>query len=74
MMKVRILIEFDVESLEDEEEDEDEFTENVAKGAASQAAWDHLTLSRNGVNLADDVEVHVDGFGRCRVKVGEAHE
>jgi hypothetical protein len=74
-MKTKILIEFDVEPLE-EDLGEDEFDERVAKGAASMAAFDFLTFCTvSGVNTdTDAVEVHVDGFGKCRVKLGEDHE
>jgi hypothetical protein len=72
-LKTRILIEFDVEPLE-EDLGEGEFNEQIAKGAASQAAFDFLTFCTvSGVNT-DSVEVHVDGFGKCRVKLGEDHE
>ena len=72
-MKVKILIEFEVTTDLDEEE-HGELTENRAKSAASQAAWDHLCLTETGQNPVERVTVHVDGFGECEVKVGEAHE
>jgi hypothetical protein len=74
-LKVKILIEFDVEPLE-EDLGEGEFNEQIAKGAASMAAFNFLTFCTvSGVNTdTDAVEVHVDGFGRCMVKLGEDHE
>jgi len=72
-MKVKILIEFDVTTDLDEEE-HGELTEARAKSAASQAAYDNLVLTRNGPHVHDDVEVHVDGFGDCTVKLGEDHQ
>jgi len=74
-MKVKILIEFDVEPTGDLEED-DELSENQAKSAASLAAYNFLTFCTvSGINYdTDEVEVFVDGFGKCRVKLGEDHE
>jgi hypothetical protein len=71
-MKVKILVEFEVEPAE--YEDGRELTENYAKGAASMAAWHHLCLTLTGVGVAEDVVVHADGFGDCRVRIGEEHE
>ena len=73
-MKVRILIEFDVESMSSE--DDNPLTEDHAKSAASQAAYDYLALVKVSgyTSEAESVEVHADGFGRCRVKLGEEHE
>ena len=66
-MKVKILVEFEVEDCDDE---------NVAKSAASQAAWDYLAFcSVTDVNPGrDDCEVHVDGHGEFTVLIGEDHE
>lgn len=74
-MKVKILIEFEVESLEDEAEF-GELTEETAKVAAGQAAFDYLSFVRisGHTSSCDEVEVHVDGFGKCSVKIGEDHE
>lgn len=71
--KVKILVEFEVtptESLDSE------FTENVAKSAASQAVYDFLSFCTvSGVNTdTDEVIVHVDGFGECVVCIGDDHE
>ena len=70
-MKVKILVEFEVESLEDED-----LTENHAKGAASMATYDYLSLVKVSGYTSDTpvVQVHVDGFGECRVSLGEDHE
>jgi len=67
-VKVKISIEFDVNS------DEDDFTEAEAKAAASVAAWDNLVLTANGQNVCETVTAHVDGFGECTVSVGDEHE
>jgi hypothetical protein len=74
-MKVKILIEFDVDGCEDEEED-GPLTENIAKAAASMAAYDFLTFCTvSGVNTdTEEVVVHVDGYGQCEVRLGEDHE
>ena len=71
-MRVKILVEFDVEP----EEDPEAFDEAVAKGAASLAAYDYLALVKVSgyTSDAESVTVHVDGFGECRVKIGEDHE
>jgi hypothetical protein len=71
-MKVKLLVEFEVEGLEPE--DEAEMLESHAKSAASEAAYQVLCLTRNGVHVHDDVEVHADGYGNCCVKLGEDHE
>lgn len=69
-MRVRILVEFDVQPLED-----DELTENDAKAAASHAAWNYLALEKTaGYDGVESVNVHVDGYGKCRVSLGEDHE
>jgi len=69
-MKVKILCEFEVTS-----DEEDELTEDVAKSAAEQAAFDFLafvTVSGRNTDV-DSVKVHVDGFGKCDVSIGEEH-
>ena len=83
-MKVKIAIEFDVEPLEPGEDESaegvaewmDEFDESVARSAASVAAYDYLSLVKVfGVTTdSAQVEVHVDGFGPCRVQLGKNHE
>ena len=71
-MKVKLLVEFDVKPVVDE----DGFDERVAKSAASQAAYDFLTFCTvSGINTdTDEVTVHVEGFGECKVRLGEDHE
>ncbi len=66
-MKTKILVEFDVPDTDDE---------FVAKSAASQAAYHFLTFCTvSGVNTdTDEVDVSVDGFGDCIVRLGEDHE
>jgi len=74
-MKVKLLIEFEVTTDLDEDE-HGELTENRAKSAASEAAYQYLAFVKiaGHTSAADDVEVHVDGFGDCTVKLGEDHE
>ena len=74
-MKVKILVEFDVTSNEDPDEC-GELTEAVAKGAASQAAWDYLAFVKIAgySSSAEKASVNVDGFGKCSVAIGEDHE
>ena len=69
-MKVKILVEFDVEG------DGEGFNEGVAKAAASLSAYNFLTFCKvSGRNTdVDEVEVHVDGYGECKVRLGEDHE
>ena len=66
-MKVKILVEFDVPGTDDEQ---------VAKGAASMAAYDYLSFCTvSGVNTdTEEVEVHVDGHGEFAVRLGTDHE
>jgi hypothetical protein len=72
-MKVKILIAFDVEPVDDPDND---FTENHAKSAASQAAYDYLSFTKVSGHSTDcdSVEVFADGFGPCNVSIGEDHD
>jgi len=72
-MRVKILAEFDVIPTDD---NDGKVTENVAKSAASQVAYEYLSFCTvSDVNAGrDDVTVHVDGFGECVVRVGDDHE
>jgi len=66
-VKVKILVEFDVPEAEDE---------NVAKSAASMAAY-HFLAFCTVVDFnpgRDECKVHVDGHGEYLVRVGEDHE
>jgi hypothetical protein len=74
-MKVKIGIEFEVSTDLDEDE-YGELTENRAKSAASQAAYDYLSFVKiSGFSSdAESVEVDVDGFGECKVQLGEDHD
>ena len=67
-MKVKIGIEFDVDT---EEED-------VAEAAASLAAYHYLSFVRvSGSGRGSDVgevRVHVDGYGEVTVRFGEDHD
>ena len=69
-MKVKIQIEFDVTP----DGDEENFTENHAKSAASTAAYEYLALSANDSDVLDIVGVHVDGFGDSYVKIATDHD
>lgn len=69
-MKIKIQVEFEVRS----DVEDDELTEDVVKSAASLAAWNNLCLTNNGIQVVDEVTVHVDGFGECVVRVGEDHD
>lgn len=70
-VKLLVLVEFDVAGAEG-----DELTEDQAKEAASQAIFDYLTFRTiSGANTdTKEVEVHVDGYGTCLVRLGEDHE
>lgn len=74
-MKVKILVEFEVEGLADEAEN-GELTEGIAKSAASCAVWGYLSFVEISGYSSDTetVNVHVDGYGDCRVRIGEDHE
>lgn len=76
-MKVKILVEFEIEAkvdIQGKDFDNDALNENVCKSAASMAAWNNVCLTANGQDVTKEVEVHVDGFGKCKVKIGEEHE
>lgn len=69
-MKVSIPIEFEVEY---EGGDEDELMESQAESAAELAAIHFLSfceISGYGTDT-DAVEVFVDGFGKCAVKLAQ---
>ncbi len=70
-MKVMLQVEFEVSGTEDDDGAEDGA---VAKSAASMAALDYLCLTPNGEFVCEEVTVHVDGHGKCVVKLGEDHE
>ena len=53
---------------------DDDLDDETAKAAASVAAWDHLGLLDAAARQVDSVKVHVDGFGACKVEVGDEHE
>ena len=66
-MLVKILIEFDVDTDD----------ENVAKAAASVAAWDFLTFCTVSGHNSDteEVEVQVDGEAeKISVRLGITHD
>lgn len=72
---MKVKIEFEVTTDLDEEA-HGELTEARAKSAASEAAYQYLAFVKVAgyTSAADEVEVHVDGFGACTVKLGEDHE
>lgn len=71
-MQVKIEVQFEVESAEPDD-GETELTEQVAKDAAASAAFDFLSFCTvSGVNTdTEEVEVHVDGFGKCKVRLSQ---
>ena len=75
-MKVKILIEFEVEAGEEEDPEMVTLDEGIAKGAASVAAYDYLSFcTATGVNAGtEEVTVHVDGYGSCLVRIGADHD
>ena len=66
VVKVKFEVEFEVEGPEDEE-----VQEKDAENAVELAVFDFLTLTRNGQDVAEDVVVHVDGLGECKVRLPE---
>jgi hypothetical protein len=66
-MKVKIGVEFNVPDVDEED---------VAKAAASMAAYNYLSFCEiSGVRTdTDEVTVHVDGYGECKVRLGEDHD
>lgn len=68
-MKVKILIEFEVEW---EKGGDDLMPEQAAKEVAQQAAFNHLCLTNNGQDVTDKpVESFMDGEGMCLVTLVE---
>jgi len=65
-MKVKIEIEFEVESLEDEEIDE-----QSAKWGAQLAAYHNLSLINWMGGMEEFAEHHVDGFGKVKISLEE---
>ncbi|RPJ59094.1 MAG: hypothetical protein EHM12_07220 [Dehalococcoidia bacterium] len=68
-MLVSIPVAFEVESLEND--DENELTKKIAASAADLAAFNYLSFTKvSGVTTdSETVEVHVDGFGKCKVRI-----
>lgn len=66
-MKVSVPIDFEVES------DEGEVDREIAEVAAFQASYDYLSFTKiSGYSTdSEEVEVHIDGFGKCRVRLVE---
>lgn len=64
-MIVRIPVEFEVNS------EEEGLDKQTAESAAEQAAFDYLSLVEiSGYSTdTDEVEVHVDGHGKCQVRL-----
>lgn len=67
MMYVTIPIAFAVDT------NSDDLDESVAKQAAAEAAHHYLSFVEVSGESTDTefVEVHVDGFGECRVRLGD---
>lgn len=66
-MIVTIPVALNVKAVEDIADDE--LTEGQAKDAAFMAVWDYITFTETGMDTVDVVQVHVDGFGLCRVRL-----
>ena len=65
-MKVTIPISFEVMSLIED----DDLTDSQAEDAATQAAYHYLAFEEvKGFGSTEVVKVHLDGFGKCSVKV-----
>jgi len=71
-MKVKLLVEFDVEG--PLFGNDKPLTEAYAKSAASEAVHNFLCMTIDDKSVRDIVEVHVDGYGACEVKLGKDHE
>lgn len=69
-MKVTIPISFDVET---DEENSPNLTEDTARLAAAEAAHHYLSFVKvSGYSTdSEEVEVEVDGFGECTVRLGD---
>lgn len=68
-MKATIPVTFEVESLEAP----DELTSLEAQSAVEQAVWDYLSFVKISgyTSDSDEVEVHVDGHGPCKVRLAK---
>lgn len=62
-MRVKIEVEFDVHS------DEDGLTEKYAQEAAEMAVYHHLAFTKHGDYANEEIEQHVDGFGKCTISI-----
>ena len=71
-MKVQFPVNFEVEPVEPLE-DGDELTKNQAMDAADLAVFNFLAFVEESTqgHEVDSVEVHVDGFGPCRVSLAD---
>jgi hypothetical protein len=69
-MIVMIPVPFNVKSIDPD----DVLTEDEAKDAARLAVWNYLTFTETGMDTKDVVDVYVDGFGECRVRLQEEDE
>lgn len=67
-MKVKIEVEFEVTTELDEEE-HGELDEALAKSAALEAAYQHLTFTESGASPADQVNAWAYTFGWCQVRL-----
>jgi hypothetical protein len=70
-MRISAFVDFEVEINDEDLEDDFVLSDEDALAAASQAIFDHLVLSENGVNVVDIVGVHVDGIGWTTVEIAE---
>lgn len=65
-MTYKFEVEFEVESLVD-----DELTKDAAMNAIEMAVFNSLCFTGNGQDVVDSVIQHSEGFGECRVSVVE---
>lgn len=62
-MRVSTTVEFEVES-------DEELDEQTARQAAEAAVYHYIALTKDNVRVwKEAVTVHVDGYGKCKVKL-----
>lgn len=69
-MRVKVLVEFDVEQIGAAFE----LSEKDAREAAASAIFNNLCLTKVGLDVVEHVDVGVQGYGKCRVKVVDGYE
>ena len=61
-MRVSVNVEFEVSS-------DEKLDRTTAETAAESAIYHYLALTKNGSLVCEEVSLHVDGHGWCRVKL-----